>query len=245
MRRRDFIAAFGGAAAMPLAARAQERMRRVGILVSATADDPEFQARVGAFLQGLQQLGWSIGRNVHIDTLRQSRRSSQARGGIGRARARRHPGPWVHDRWAVAASDARRAGCVSGYCRPGRCRLRRQPGAAGWQRHRVHDFRIQPGREMAGAAQADRPRHDASGSPSRSRHAHRPRPVRHHPGRGAVGRGGGHPGQYARRARDRGPRSRASCRSRRRPSTSWSSISRLPRRSASPCRQHYSPAPMR
>jgi ABC-type uncharacterized transport system substrate-binding protein len=68
MRRRDFIAAFGGAAAMPLAARAQERMRRVGILVSATADDPEFQARVGAFLQGLQQLGWSIGRNVHIDT---------------------------------------------------------------------------------------------------------------------------------------------------------------------------------
>ena len=54
----------------PLAARAQqgERMRRIGVLLAATADDPEFQARVGAFLQGLQQSGWTIGRNVRIDT---------------------------------------------------------------------------------------------------------------------------------------------------------------------------------
>jgi hypothetical protein len=55
---------------VPLGARAQqrERMRRIGILLPATADDLEFQARVGAFLQGLQQLGWTIGRNVRIDT---------------------------------------------------------------------------------------------------------------------------------------------------------------------------------
>ena len=55
--------------AWPLAARAQqpERMRRIGVLLPATADDPEFQARVGAFLQGLALLGWTIGRNVRID----------------------------------------------------------------------------------------------------------------------------------------------------------------------------------
>jgi putative tryptophan/tyrosine transport system substrate-binding protein len=70
MRRREFIAALGGAAAWPLAARAQqpEGMRRIGVLLNATADDPEYQARLGAFLQGLQQSGWNIGRNVRIDT---------------------------------------------------------------------------------------------------------------------------------------------------------------------------------
>ena len=71
MRRREFITLLGGAAATwPLAARAQqgERMRRIGVLLPATADDLEFQARVGAFLQGLALLGWTIGRNVRIDT---------------------------------------------------------------------------------------------------------------------------------------------------------------------------------
>ncbi len=71
MNRRRFISLIGGAAvAWPLAARAQqgERMRRIGVLLPAAADDTEFQARVGAFLQGLQQSGWTIGRNVRIDT---------------------------------------------------------------------------------------------------------------------------------------------------------------------------------
>ena len=71
MRRREFITLIGGAAAAcPLAVRAQqpERMRRIGILLPATADDAEFQAWVGSFLQGLQQSGWTIGRNVQIDT---------------------------------------------------------------------------------------------------------------------------------------------------------------------------------
>jgi putative ABC transport system substrate-binding protein len=70
MRRRNFITLLGGAAAWPLAGSAQQasRIRRIGILLPAAADDPEFQARVGAFLQELQQLGWSIGRNVRIDT---------------------------------------------------------------------------------------------------------------------------------------------------------------------------------
>ena len=70
MRRREFITLLGGAAATwPLAARAQqaERMRRIGVLLPAAADDAEFQARVGAFLQALALLGWTIGRNVRID----------------------------------------------------------------------------------------------------------------------------------------------------------------------------------
>jgi len=71
MKRREFIALLvGAAAAWPLAARAQqrERMRRIGVLVPAVADDPVWQARLGAFLQALALLGWTIGRNVHIDT---------------------------------------------------------------------------------------------------------------------------------------------------------------------------------
>jgi putative tryptophan/tyrosine transport system substrate-binding protein len=70
MRRREFIALLGGMAALPLAARAQqpERVRRIGILLPAAADDPAWQAWVGAFLQALGELGWTIGRNVRIDT---------------------------------------------------------------------------------------------------------------------------------------------------------------------------------
>ena len=70
MKRREFIALLGGAAAaLPLVARAQqpERMRRVGILMSGTESDPELQARVAVFRQTLEQLGWSEGRNIHID----------------------------------------------------------------------------------------------------------------------------------------------------------------------------------
>ena len=67
MRRRTFIAALSGVAAWPIAARAQERIRRVGVLMPNAGDDPEGQARLAAFLQGLQQLGWTEGRNIQID----------------------------------------------------------------------------------------------------------------------------------------------------------------------------------
>jgi putative ABC transport system substrate-binding protein len=70
MRRRDFFGILSGAAmTWPLAARAQqrERPRRIGVLMNIAADDPESQARIGALVQGLQVLGWNIGRNVRID----------------------------------------------------------------------------------------------------------------------------------------------------------------------------------
>jgi putative tryptophan/tyrosine transport system substrate-binding protein len=70
MKRREFITLLGGATVIwPLAARAQqsEQMRRIGVLMNATADDPYGQARLVAFKQVLQQLGWSEGRNVQID----------------------------------------------------------------------------------------------------------------------------------------------------------------------------------
>src|SRR5262249_19368666 len=68
--RRKFLATLGGAAAAwPLAARAQqpERMRRIGVLMAMTADDPESAPRLASFAQGLQQSGWTIGQNVRVD----------------------------------------------------------------------------------------------------------------------------------------------------------------------------------
>ena len=70
LKRREFITLLGGAAVgWPLAARAQQgvRMRRIGVLTAVPSDDPEGMARIGAFLQELQQLGWTDGRNVRID----------------------------------------------------------------------------------------------------------------------------------------------------------------------------------
>src|SRR6516162_7207100 len=71
IRRRKFLATLlgGAAAAWPLGASAQQadRVRRVGVLLPAAANDAEFQARMGAFQQGLREAGWSIGRNVQLD----------------------------------------------------------------------------------------------------------------------------------------------------------------------------------
>ena len=70
MKRREFITLLGGAAAgWPLAARAQEpdRVRRIGVLMHTGAGEPEAQARLAAFMQGLQELGWAVGRNIRID----------------------------------------------------------------------------------------------------------------------------------------------------------------------------------
>jgi hypothetical protein len=69
VRRREFITLLGGATAWPLVAHAQqgERVRRIGMLMNTAADDTVFQIRLGAFLQGLAVLGWTIGRNLRIE----------------------------------------------------------------------------------------------------------------------------------------------------------------------------------
>jgi ABC-type uncharacterized transport system substrate-binding protein len=69
MRRREFITLLGGAAAWPLAARAQqsERKRRIGVLMAHAENDREFHDYLSAFREGLQKLGWTEGRNIQID----------------------------------------------------------------------------------------------------------------------------------------------------------------------------------
>jgi putative ABC transport system substrate-binding protein len=69
MKRREFITFLSGAVAWPLVARAQQpdRMRRIGVLMALPANNPVGQARIAAFLQGLQELGWSVGRNVIVE----------------------------------------------------------------------------------------------------------------------------------------------------------------------------------
>jgi putative tryptophan/tyrosine transport system substrate-binding protein len=68
MNRRECIAALGGAVAWPVVARAQQRVRRIAVLMAHAESDPEFQAYMGAFREGLQKLGWTEGRNIRIET---------------------------------------------------------------------------------------------------------------------------------------------------------------------------------
>jgi len=68
MRRREFILFGGAITAWPLLAQAQQRMRRIGVLLPATPDDTHYQTWLGAFLQGLTQSGWNIGQNIRIET---------------------------------------------------------------------------------------------------------------------------------------------------------------------------------
>ena len=70
IQRREFIVSLSSMAAWPLTARAQQadRMRRIGLLMNRAPDNPDGQDRIAAFHQGLQELGWSVGRNVRIET---------------------------------------------------------------------------------------------------------------------------------------------------------------------------------
>ena len=70
LKRREFISFLGGAATWPMAVRAQqtERVRRIGVLMEYAESDSDAQARVAAFRDGLQKIGWAEGRNIKIDT---------------------------------------------------------------------------------------------------------------------------------------------------------------------------------
>ncbi len=104
MRRRKFITLLGGAAAAwPLAARAQqsERIRHIGVLITAAggAADPDAMARVAAFQQGLQQLGWSDGRNVLIDYRLSAGTADRRKNANWSRLLRTSSGPLAQHRW--------------------------------------------------------------------------------------------------------------------------------------------------
>ena len=212
MQRREFITLLGGAAAAwPLAAHAQqaERVRRIGVLLPAAADDAEFQARFGAFLQGLGQLGWTIGRNVRIDTRWATGNADDIRRHAAElvalapdvilATGASTVGPLQQATRTVpivfpVAVDPVGAGFVDSLARPG-------GNATGFMQ-----FRIQHQREMAGTAQADRARRDAGGGSSGSRD---PAGIGQFGVIQSVAPSFGvemHPDQHARRVRDRARR---------------------------------------
>jgi putative ABC transport system substrate-binding protein len=158
MKRREFITLLGsGAAAWPLAAWAQqpERMRRIGVFMDYPSEHPEGQFRNAAFLQRLQEVGWTVGRNVQIDY----------RWGIGDADVmRRYATELValQPEIILASGTATvgpllqatrsRADRICIRCRSGRRRLRREFGAAGRQCHWFYSVRVRLEREMAGVA---------------------------------------------------------------------------------------------
>ena len=168
-----------------------------------------FRPASGRSCRRWQLLGWTIGRNVRIDTRWATANAADIRRHAAElvalapdvilAHGASTVGPLLQATRTVpivfpVVADPVGAGFVDSLARPG-------GNATGFM-----TVRIQHEREMAGAAQADRAGRDASGGPSGSRHSRRDRPVRRHPGRGAVARGGGEPGQRARRRRDRARR---------------------------------------
>jgi hypothetical protein len=102
MNRREFITLLGGAAAWPLAARAQKGdrvVRRIGVLMAYDGNDPEGKRRYSAFTQALTDLGWADGRNVRMDLRWAGGDSNRIRdrAGVGRLATRHHPDRRVGD----------------------------------------------------------------------------------------------------------------------------------------------------
>ena len=161
MRRREFIAVLGGAAAMP-----SPRVRRSACGASASLflqprTIRSFTFRLGAFLQGLQQAGWSIGRNIRIDTRWATADGAEVRRHAVELAAQAPEVVLASGGTAVSAmlQASRTVPIVFPHChRSGRHRLRRKLGAARRQCDRLHEFRIRPGRKMAGAAQEIAPK---------------------------------------------------------------------------------------
>ena len=172
MRRREFITLVAGAAATwPRAARAQQtdRMQRIGVIFGGNASDPDVQARLAAFLQALQQLGWTEGRNVRIESRFGAGNADNIRKHAAELAAlvtRHDPGGVACGHRATAEGDPHRTDYVRDSARSGRRGPRQQSVAARRQRHRLYAVRIQFDREMAGTAERDRARREASGRPS-------------------------------------------------------------------------------
>ncbi len=206
--RRQFVFLLAGAATAihwPLAARAQqgERVRRIGVLLPAAADDAEFQARVGAFLQALAQLGWTIGRNVRIDTRWATANAADIRRHAAElaalapdvilAHGASTVGPLLQATRTVpivfpVVADPVGAGFVDSLARPG-------GNATGFMNfeYSMSGKWLELLKQIAPSVTRVAVLRDPA-IPTGIR------PVRRHPGRGAVAQGGGQPGQHARRA---------------------------------------------
>src|SRR5262245_34832834 len=191
MRRREFITIVGGAATWPLAAGAQQqdRVRRVGVLMNIAADDPQAQSRIEAFLQGLQPLGWTVGRNLQIDA-----RWAAADAGLFRRYATElvalEPDVILASTNSAVAPlqqatrtvpivftitvDPVGAGFVASLARPG----------ANTTGFLLYEYSISG--KMAGITQTDRAQREASGRSSGPRYGCRDRPIRSNPGSRAT-----------------------------------------------------------
>ena len=161
IERRKFLATLGGAAAWPLAARAQQpdRMRRIGVLMGYAESDPEVQAYIAAFREGLQKLGWTEGRNIRIDTRWAAPDDAESMQRFAKELVALQPDlilsqQHTHHRRA-AATNAHHPHRFRDRCRSGRQRLRRELRAARRQRHRFHLYGADDGRQVAGTAQGD------------------------------------------------------------------------------------------
>ena len=192
IRPREFIFTLGGAAAAwPLAARAQQgaRVRRIGVFMPGVADDPEGQARIAAFLQGLGELGWIVGRNVRID-YRWGAGYAERYRAIAAELVALAPDVVLALGYSTVSALQKATGSVPirvREChRSGRRRPGREPGTAGRQYHRIRDLRIRLCRKVAGAAQGNGAAGHARGSHAGFRHRLPARPVRKHPIGGAV-----------------------------------------------------------
>ena len=163
--RREFITLLGGAAAAwPLAARAQHRTRRIGVLMPFGSNDSEGQARVAVFRDGLAQLGWIEGQNLHIDYRWADDPLTQLQP-YALELVERMPDAILASSTAPVAALVQATRTISDRIRPSVrsrstgfcCKL----GASRRQRNRIHKFRSRYAREMAGAGQRPRPANDA------------------------------------------------------------------------------------
>jgi putative tryptophan/tyrosine transport system substrate-binding protein len=208
VRRREFITLLGGAAVWPFRARAQqpERMRRIGALSGIAVDDPESQARIAAFMEALQQLGWTDGRNMRIDhrwgggdpnNIRKQAAELAtlapdvilATGGSATEQLLQatRTVPIVF----VIVPDPVGSGLVNRLSRPGR-------NVTGFM---AYEYNLSG--KWLELLKADCARCEASGRPSGSRSNSRDRHVRHHPVGGLVARRRSHADQRRQRDRDR------------------------------------------
>ena len=161
MKRREFLGVLGGAASWPLAARAQQsdRVRRIGVLMGYAESDPEGQAYVAVFREGLQKLGWAEGRNFQIDIRWATPDDAEAVQRFAKELVALQPDVILSPTTPTTAALLQQTRTIpiifADRFRSGRQRLRRKLREAGRQRHRFHHSGADVGGQVARAAQGD------------------------------------------------------------------------------------------